>query len=325
VLGNDVRERGRWTPLQTLKNQVIYAFVRLLLAVVRPAPRALLLATGRALGAAAYVLLRRERRLALQNLARAFPSADSRTRATLARRAFRQLGQQLGEAAYALRPGARVEPLAFAPGSFERLTEAVAEGRGVVLASAHLGPWERVAATFVAAGLPFATIAREAYDPRLTALYDRLRAPRGVVAIYRGRPGAGARMLRALRGGGVLGVPMDLRTRAASILVPFLGSPAPTPIGPARLALRTGAAVVVSTIARDAERGVVVSVTRIDTSDLRPDDAGVRALTERLNAELSRRIRDVPEGWVWMHDRFARPSHSERDEPGPERHPNEVH
>jgi KDO2-lipid IV(A) lauroyltransferase len=304
VLANDVRERGRWSALQSLKNDALYLLIRALLLVLRPVPRRLLRALGRGLGTVAYVVLHRERRVALAGLARALPNANVATRASLAKRCFRVLGDELGEGVYALRPEARVDPLPFAPGSLELLRQTVAEGRGVVLASAHLGPWERVAATFVAARLPFATVAREAYDPRLTAFYDRLRAPRGVRAIYRGAPGSGARMLRQLRRGGILGMPMDLRTRAPSIVVPFLGARAPTASGPARLVLRTGAAVVVSTIEPDTRGHQVVTVTRLATGDLRCNEAGVRALTERLNDELSRRIRAAPHAWVWMHDRF---------------------
>ncbi len=147
-------------------------------------------------------------------------------------------------------------------------------------------------------------IAREPYDPRLAALYERLRSGRGVPVIYRGHPGAAARMLRTLRGGGVLGVPMDLRSRVPSIDVPFLGREAPTPVGPARLALRTGAAVVVGTVAPDLAQGLRVTCAEIPTNDLVAGAAGERTLTARINAELEARILALPEEWPWMHDRF---------------------
>ena len=49
------------------------------------------------------------------------------------------------------------------------------EGRGVLFPSAHLGPWERVAPSLVACGVPLVTLARESYDPRFSRLYERLR------------------------------------------------------------------------------------------------------------------------------------------------------
>ena len=165
-----------------------------------------------------------------------FPAATEGERRALARASFVSAGEGLADAVALL----RAEPgplLAIAPESRAVLDGAIREGRGVVFASAHLGPWERVAASLVAAGVPFATVARESYDPRFTRLYERLRGGHGVRVVWRSRPGAAAGIVRVLRGGGVLGLPMDLRSRVPSLAAPFLGHAAPTPVGPARLAL----------------------------------------------------------------------------------------
>jgi KDO2-lipid IV(A) lauroyltransferase len=149
-------------------------------------------------------------------------------------------------------------------------------------------------------------LARETYDPRLASVYDRLRAGRGVKAIYRGHPGAPTRIVRTLREGGVLAVPMDLRSRVQSVEATFLGQQALVPVGPARIALRMGAAVVVGTVAPDQSvaGGLRITCSEIPTGDLALGPEGERALTGKLAAELTSRIRDLPEEWVWMHDRF---------------------
>jgi len=180
------------------------------------------------------------------------------------------------------------------------LAEALREGRGVLFVSAHLGPWERVAQTLVASGFPLTTVARESYDPRLTALYDRLRGSKGVASIYRGAAGAPLRMLRTLRSGGLLAMLMDLRSRVPSIEVPFLGAPAATPVGPARMACRTGAAIVVGTAAPSPD-GPQLTVTRLTIDDL----ASEADVTACINDELSKRILAMPEQWVWMHPRWS--------------------
>jgi KDO2-lipid IV(A) lauroyltransferase len=174
------------------------------------------------------------------------------------------------------------------------------EGRGVLFASAHLGPWEHVAATLAHRGFALTAIAREPYDPRLVTLFDRLRGRRGVGVIYRGSPGAAARIVRTLKSGQILAAPMDLCSRVPSVEAPFLGRLASTPRGPARIALRTGAAVVVGT----AAPGPSLAVTRIPSSDLAADPEGERVLTARINAALSMHIRAMPEAWVWMHPRW---------------------
>ncbi len=145
---------------------------------------------------------------------------------------------------------------------------------------------ERVAASLVAAGIPLVTIARESYNPRLTRIYERLRSLHGVGVVWRNRPGAVARIVRTLQSGGVLGVPMELRSRVASCDVELMGCVAPTAVGPARLALRTHARVFVGSVAPAAAGGIEVTATEIATRDLLVGDDGAHVLTGRINAEL---------------------------------------
>jgi len=302
----DVREGGRWTLAQRLKNDVLWLLVSLALATLgRLSPRALR-TVGVALGRLAHAVVWPARRIADRNVALAFPELDREARRALVARTYRTLGGYLGEAVAMLDPARVVDPLPFATGAREALDLAIAEKRGVLFASAHLGPWERVAATLVMSEVPFTAVTREAYDPRLTRLYDRLRGGRGLATLYRGAPGAAAGLLRTLRRGHVLGIPMDLASRVPSIEVPFLGRPARTPVGPARLALRTGAAVVVGVpAAREGTSELELTICRIATDDLEPGPAGERILTTRINDLLSARIRAFPEAWVWMHPRWA--------------------
>lgn len=297
----DVREGGQWSALQRSKNDAIYACVVTALAMAERLPARATRAAGRCLGLLAWALVPNLRRIALANVARALGAeVPARERPAFVRRVYLELGSLLGDAVARLDPRRPLDPIPFLHGARECLDAAIAEGRGVVFASAHLGPWERVAASLVHAGVPLTVVAREPYDPRLRRVYERLREARGVRTVYRGSDGAGVALVRVLRRGGVLGIPMDLTSRVPSVDVPFLGENAPTPVGPARLALRTGAAVVVGTIApsSDGADAVGLSFTRIDASG--PE----QALLERINAELSARIRAVPEAWPWMHRRW---------------------
>ncbi len=297
----DVRVRGgAWGRAQTLKNDAILALVRAALFACDRLPARTLRPLGRAVGRLAHTLFRGARAMARANVALALPSLGGPARRALVRRSFVQLGEHLGEAVLSLRDDAPpLVPLALDAASRATLADAIAEGRGVLFASAHLGAWERLGASLVAMGVPLTTVARGAYDPRLDAIYTKLRGGRGVAAIYRARPGAGAAMLHVLRNGGVLGVLMDLRSRVPSIDAPLLGHVAPTAVGPARLALCTGAAVVVGACAP----GGAARVERVTTAGLGGGAHAEHLLTTRINDALSRFIVAMPEGWVWMHDR----------------------
>jgi Kdo2-lipid IVA lauroyltransferase/acyltransferase len=302
VSGRDLREGETWTRAQSAKNLVILFAVRAALAATRPLSTHVLQTLGRAIGSVAYVLARRARAVALENIGRAFPKASPTAHRALARRTYAELGTHLGETVACFH-GARPEPLRFADAERAVIDAALAEGRGVIFASAHLGPWERVALTLASTGVPLTVVARESYDSRLTAIYEKLRTARGIPMIFRGDRASAIRILRTLRAGRVLGIPMDLASRVVSVDAPFLGHVTATPVGPARIALRVGAAVVGS--AARSPAGISVTMTRIATADLVASDAGERALTARINDELSKRILAYPEGWVWMHPRFA--------------------
>ncbi len=294
----DLREGGRWSFAQRAKNDALFLLASAALAIAERLPAGVLRVAGRALGLAIWALAPGLRRLAESNVARALPEIEPRARPAFVRKVYRELGLLLADVVATLDPRRRLEPLPFLPGSRECLEAAIAEGRGVVFASAHLGPWERVAASLVAAGVPLTVVAREPYDPRLGRVYRRLRDARGVRTVYRGASGAGIALVRVLRRGGVLGVPMDLASRVPSVEVPFLGIPAPTPVGPARLAIRTGAAIVVGTAAPAPDGSLALSFVRIEPSSCEAE------LTARINAELSSRIRALPEVWPWMHHRW---------------------
>lgn len=302
----DLRQGGQWSVAQRAKNDLLWALAWTAINTLgKLPPRALRLA-GVSVGILAHAIVPGARRIAEDNVARALPELDRNARRALVAKTYRTLGAYLGEAVAMLDARRTVASLPYATDARETLEAAVAEGRGVLFASGHLGPWERVAATVVASGVPFTAVTREAYDPRITRLYERLRNARGLRTIHRGAPGAAAALLRTLRRGEVLGIPMDLASRVPSIEVPFLGHPAKTPVGPARLALRTGAAVVVGLPSHALE----LAITRITTSDLLALPVAAdreRVLTTRINDVLSAHIRALPEGWVWMHPRWRAP------------------
>ncbi len=302
----DLRGTDAWTPRQRLKNDALWAVACAALWALRRAPPSAARGAGRVMAALTYVLAHSARRTTLANLARVYPSWSPRRRAALAHQTFATLGALLGESARELAGAGPTMTLPVTDSALATLREARARGRGVVFASAHLGPWERVASALAAAGIPLFALARESYDPRFSRLFEHLRARSGVRMMWRGEPSTPWKIVRCLRRGEVLAVPMDLRTRGVpSCESLFLGHPAPTPVGPARIALRVGAPVVVGTVAPLSAASMAVTATAIPTDDLRDDDAGVSELTARINAELSRRILALPHAWVWMHDRWT--------------------
>jgi Kdo2-lipid IVA lauroyltransferase/acyltransferase len=280
--------------------------VRVLLVVLpllSRLPHRAAVAVGAVLGWLGWYATSRHRALALRHLALAFPDRTEAWRRSVGRASFVNLGRSALELCIAPRIDLR-GVIAFAPGSIETLRSLHEQGRGVVAFSCHLGNWELLARRVASEGLPVGTIAREANDPRLTALLERSRRATSVESFWRGKSGATRRIVRHLAGGGVLAALIDQDTDVAGHFVPFFGKLARTPRAPADLALRYGSGVIFGRIHRIGPCRHQVEISPIEVGEGSDPEARSRALTEVVTAAIEAAVREHPEEWVWMHDRW---------------------
>jgi Kdo2-lipid IVA lauroyltransferase/acyltransferase len=266
-------------------------------------PHRLAVALGAAAGWLAWSLVPRHRRAALEHLAIAFPDRDPAWRSRVGRASFVNLGRSALEL-FGLERLDLARAVQFDPGSLETMTAAHAEGRGVVVFSCHLGNWEVLARTVAAAGFPVATAAREAQDPRLTALLEKSRASTRIVSLWRRNPGAARAFMRHLRKGGVAAALIDQDTDVSGHFVPFFRREAFTPRAPADFAVRMGAAVVFARIRRVAPAVHRIAVSRLRVPASGDRDADSLALTAAATAAIEEEVRAHPDQWVWMHARW---------------------
>jgi Kdo2-lipid IVA lauroyltransferase/acyltransferase len=287
-----------------LKRFLRYLLVRAVLAFVSALPLGLARWLGAGFGRLAFTVAGGERRKALKSLTRAFPDKSDAERHALARASFRHLGMAAFEVGATTSLDARLEQLVrWGPEDRAVLEAALARGKGVVFVSGHVGNWELLARRIARAGYPSQSIAKETTDPRLTALVERFRAQGGVRSIWRGQEGAARAMLRALKGGEILGLLIDQDTRVQSVFVPFFGELAATPRAAADLALRTGAAVVVGFCQREGD-GYRLGCEEVAWSAGPDREADAVGLTAALSERIEAAIRRAPEQWVWMHQRW---------------------
>lgn len=294
----DVRLGGSWTLAQRARNDAIYAAASVALAVATRLPRSLVKLACEALGDVAWAAWPAARRRVDRNLSLALGASAPDSRAV-----FRGLADTLADT-LALLGGEAASAGALRLDDDDRaaLRSARSEGRGVILATAHLGPWERVGALIVEEGFALCTLARRSYDPRFDRLYERLRQRRGLDVVYRGEPGAGRAVVRALRARKIVGFPLDLGGRGVRVHpAPWPGGRIPLAMGPAELAVRTSAPVVVATPFPEPSGGLRLLVTRIDVRAEGSAQPSAEALTEAIGRELSRRVRALPTRWPWMH------------------------
>lgn len=291
---------ARKSRFKALKNGAIYRALRGAFAVGRNMSLATARATGRSAGALARRIVPRERQKALETAATAFPAWSQEDRDRLVDKAFVHLGESLFEVLWmpnldraAMERTTRFEGL-------ENLRRAVDRGKGVVLFTGHCGNWEWMAAAIALAGFEMNVVAREIYDSRINDFIVESRARFGMKTIGRGTGDAARDILKTLRTGAILGVLIDQNIRAESEKVPFFGYPAETPVGPARLAIRAGAAAIAGFIERRDGMQVIRFEPPVETSR----DMNAVDLTAQMTRSIEEQIRRVPEQWVWMHERW---------------------
>jgi Kdo2-lipid IVA lauroyltransferase/acyltransferase len=267
-----------------------------------PAPLAL--AVGRRFGDLAALAMPRRRRLALANVALAFPELSGPARRRLARRSWQHLGMTLVELARLLGRPLEATLRELSLDGVEHLQRVMAEhGRALVL-TAHLGNWEYLTAAHRLAGYPLSVVVRPLDAPTLDALAAAMRRKTGVELID--KRGALRPVLEALRRGGLVGILLDQNAaRRESVFVPFFGRAASTSRSLALLAVRTGAPVLPIFIRRDgpARHRVVIEPPLAPSGQNDPEQAIVE-LTARCTQVIEAAIRRTPEQWLWSHDRW---------------------
>jgi len=258
---------------------------------------------GRSLGSLAWALDGRHRDVAVRNLAIAFPGMSEARRKQLAQRAFQQAGRTAVEMLWS--PSLNDTTLAQIA-SFEgkeHLDEALERGRGALLTSAHFGNWELMGAALAHLGVPISGIARRIDDPDVEDVLYRLRTGAGSRVIYKQDAVRGA--LRALRDGEVVAVLVDQNTLAdQAAFVPFFGRQAATTRLTAQLHLRTGAPIVMMFCIPEQDRYRFVFEPLEVSDDASSEDAAVKQLTAAFTRQIERRVRQHPEAWLWIHDRW---------------------
>ncbi len=174
----------------------------------------------------------------------------------------------------------------------EHLSRAVAEKRGVVLLTAHVGNFE-LGAWLLAqdenvAMPPVHVVMIDSEVEAVRSFLDSLRGARQPHIIsVNGSPLASLPVLAALRRGEIACMQGDRATGTESVHVPFLGRPAPFPIGPYRLAKLANAAVIPTLCRRVGRARYEFELAApLDTSE---PEAAVRAYARLLEAEVRAR------------------------------------
>jgi KDO2-lipid IV(A) lauroyltransferase len=287
----------------TLRHRVEYGAVAAVGALAWALPWSAAMALGRGLGRLVYAVDAPHRRLAVANLAAAFPHRGGDEHRAIARRVFAHFGELLFEVLRfsRLTPDEMRARVEF--DGDERIAEAHAQGKGVLFITGHFGFWELNALAQGLVHRPLALVARPLDNPLLHAMLERIRTSTGNTVIYRQR--GLRRILRTLASNEGVAVLIDQHIQAAdAVTVEFFDRPASTTSAVAALALKTGAPVIpVFALPLGGGRYRMVYEHPIEPPPADAADA-VREFTQRCTDVLEMYVRRHPHLWLWMHRRW---------------------
>jgi len=181
----------------------------------------------------------------------------------------------------------------------ENFTAAQARGRGVLVATGHLGNWELSAYTHALMTAPMHIVVRPLDNPRIDAFVERRRALSGNHIIRKKE--AAREILRALKAGDAVGILIDQNTTPEEgVFVDFFDRKACAGTAFVKFAHHSGAAVVpgFALWSEQEKRYVLRFYPEVAMS------GDVQADTQQVHSVLETVIREYPDQWLWIHRRW---------------------
>ena len=280
--------------------------LRALLALLAAMPRRIARSLGATVAQAVGSRLRGQRRSALRNLRIAFPDGTQAEADLLLRRMYRNLGWLMAEFAHMPRYSVSfVQNRLMRYQGLQHYDAAMQRGRGVLVLTGHLGAWELSSFVHSLLGRPMSMVIRRLDNPLVDAYVNRIRCLHGNRVLHKDDFARG--LLRSMHRGEAVGILMDTNmTPPQGVFVPFFGELACTASGAARVAQKTGAAVLPGFLLwhEDEQRYVLhfgPPLELVDTGDTESDVLANTALFTRVTEDY---VRQYPDQWLWLHRRW---------------------
>jgi KDO2-lipid IV(A) lauroyltransferase len=286
-----------------VRYHVEWWLARLVLAFVRMLPMSAVRACGGALGHAVYFVDGFHRRIALGNLASAFPTRSGAERRAVAREMFAHFGRLLLELIkFGTLSETQMAERIESDGE-DRVLQAYQQGRGVLFFTGHFGYWEMQAIAHPLRLRSVSVLARPLDNPLLHEMLERIRTRTENSVIY--RQGAIRKVMRELAANRGVALLIDQHLHSSdAVYVDFFNRPAATTSALAALALRTGAPVIpVFALPLPGGRYRFIYERPVPPPREESPDA-VREFTQRCTDVLEMYVRRDPALWLWMHRRW---------------------
>ncbi len=289
-------------------NIVEYTLFRLLLFVVKIFPIAFSCFIGRKLGRLAFLILKKRRKLTISNIRVAQENGFLNTETDerqLAKRVWENIGMIGSEFLYYYERKPQVFRKAVRFEGAENLERILAQHKGAILVSGHLGNWELLGVSLAYWGFKVNPIVKFQANGLVDKVIQDNRRSLGMGLID--KKGFMRPIIEAFKRNEIVSFLIDQSTQKNGVLVKFFGKEASIPRGAAEFALKTNTPVFTARCLREkpGHYRVVISeeLNLVRTGDHQRDVEENTAMFIRLIEDV---IREHPEQWLWMHKLWRR-------------------
>jgi KDO2-lipid IV(A) lauroyltransferase len=269
-------------------------------------PRRIGFALGTGIAIITYWILPKERAKTVQNLKKAFGSEKTEQELfRIGQEVFIHLVKSgIDIFRFPLLSRKRIEHLVSTDReNIVRLDRALERGNGAIVLTGHFGNWELLASYFRFLGYPGVLVGRRIYYEPYNRVLVSLRKSALVTTIYRDE--SPRKILTELKENHIVGISADQDIDSLEgLFVPFFGEPAWTPIGPAKMALASGTPIVPAFMLHEGSGYRLFVEEPIWPTQEGSKEERLRRMTEAWSQVVERYIRQYPNQWVWMHNRW---------------------
>lgn len=295
-----------------IKYFIEYFILILLTAILRLIPLTVNLKWAKIIGRFLFLLNKRHRLRAIDNLYHAFPEKKEEEILKICQDVYINMVKVYMEFLFLPYLNDKYLQMKTRIIGRENLEKALALNKGIVSVTSHLDNWELVGTILVHHGFP------------VDAIYHPMKNPYSDKFIYNIRKKTGMQLismnnslkpsLKALAENHLLGLIADQDAGGDGVFINFFGRPASTAKGPAFFAVKTGAPMLFFTMLRDNNDShslyISSSLPVKITGDLKND---IYYNTKLWSDELEKWVRKYPEQWFWLHRRWhSRPKKENR-------------
>lgn len=281
---------------------MVYYLLKAISWVACALPRSVCEVLGKALGEICWPLIPKKRKLLAKNQIMDCLHVDEKEAERIAKASAVRFGPMLMEV---LRfPVIKKHPEQYVRiKGLEKLQKGMADGKGAIIAAAHSGNWELMGGAFAMAGIHLVGVAMKQKDSGADKFINEYRTMIGMHITYKTDV---REMFQMLKKGWAIGLIMDQDTnRHDGIILDFFGRPTNCTPGAASMARFQGVPIFASFMHRDAH-GMHTLIVKgpfyVEKTKNKRED--VRKMTQKLVKMTEDHIREYPEQWFWLHDRW---------------------